>query len=106
MRMAAPPKIGRIILKGDAYRALIHRVMTRDRWRCRRCESRQHLDPEHIISRSKVRLDVEWNLVTLCRTCHSMIHAGTIVIIGIDEHGNECDPDANKTIAFRYTQSS
>ncbi len=71
---------GREVLK--ASRAL--KVFTRDGWRCQapRCRSRAHLNAHHIIFRSHKGPDDPWNLVTVCRGHHEMLHAGRIRLTG------------------------
>jgi 5-methylcytosine-specific restriction endonuclease McrA len=61
-------------LKPEAYNALRRRVLERDRWLCQFCGHRQQLDIHHIIPRSRGGSDSEDNLITLCRTCHGVIH--------------------------------
>jgi hypothetical protein len=78
------PKVGRIRLSPAKYKSLCEVVLTRDGWACRRCNRRSHLQVHHIIKRSKVRLDVDWNLVTLCERCHTMVERHEVDIVGAD----------------------
>jgi len=67
--------------------SLRRKVLKRDGYRCRCCSSRHRLHMHHVIWYSrggKTRFD---NLVTLCRGCHSMVHAGLLVITGTFEQG-------------------
>lgn len=51
--------------------------------RCRRCHATGHLDPAHIIPRSRVRPGAgedPRNIVPLCRRCHDAEHAGLFVL--------------------------
>ena len=66
---------------------LRRKVLARDGHRCRCCGSRHSLHMHHIIwfSRGgKTRFD---NLVTLCRGCHTLVHAGLLVIMGSIKKG-------------------
>lgn len=78
------PKRGRVRLDGEAYKALCEQVLTRDEWRCRRCSSRAHLQVHHIIKRSELRLDLSWNLVTLCAACHELVERHEVQLLGQD----------------------
>jgi hypothetical protein len=58
-------------------------VLTRDGYTCQQCKgkSKDHrLEVHHIIFRSQHGSDEETNLVTLCKTCHDGLHAGTITL--------------------------
>jgi len=57
-----------------------YQVFTRDGWRCQvpNCRTRARLHAHHIIFRSRNGPDAAWNLVTVCRQHHGMIHAGVI----------------------------
>jgi hypothetical protein len=92
-------KRGRIVLKGDEYRALVTRCYERDGWRCRRCQNREHLTPHHIIKRSNIRIDTEENLLTLCVLCHNQVEANVYTIIG--GNANQRDPAAADFVRFR-----
>ena len=72
-------------------RSLAVKVFIRDGFKCRHCGFRQTLDPHHIIFKSHGGKDTTENLITLCRSCHSGIHAGNLEIVG---------NDANKEIKF------
>ena len=66
-------------------RALRRQVLARDGHRCRCCGSRHSLHIHHVLPWScggETRRD---NLVTVCRWCHSLIHAGFITITGTCE---------------------
>jgi hypothetical protein len=60
------------------------RIFTRDGWRCQapRCRSRANLHAHHIVFRSRNGPDAPWNLVTVCRAHHEMLHAGKIRVRG------------------------
>lgn len=56
-------------------------VLTRDGYTCQQCNGQtkdQRLEVHHIIFRSQQGSDEEDNLLTLCKTCHDALHAGTI----------------------------
>ncbi len=61
-----------------------YRTFTRDGWRCQvpGCGSRAHLHAHHVIYRSRNGPDEGWNLVSVCRSCHEMIHSGCISVRG------------------------
>jgi 5-methylcytosine-specific restriction endonuclease McrA len=51
-------------------------VMKRDGWQCLVCgdERQERLDLHHLIHRSQGGKDDFYNLVTLCRHCHELVH--------------------------------
>jgi RRXRR protein/HNH endonuclease len=58
-------------------------VLTRDDYTCQRCKGKsrdQRLEVHHIVFRSQQGSDEEANLLTLCKTCHDALHAGTIIL--------------------------
>ncbi len=58
-------------------------VLTRDCYTCQQCKSKskdRRLEVHHIIFRSQNGSDEETNLVTLCKTCHDALHAGTLTL--------------------------
>ncbi len=58
-------------------------VLTRDGYTCQQCKGKskdQRLEVHHIIFRSQNGSDEETNLLTLCKTCHDGLHAGTITL--------------------------
>ncbi len=58
-------------------------VLTRDNYTCQQCQgkSKEHrLEVHHIIFRSQQGSNEEANLLTLCKTCHDDVHAGTITL--------------------------
>ncbi len=68
-----------------------YRTFTRDGWRCQvpGCGSRAHLHAHHVIYRSRNGPDEGWNLVSVCRSCHEMIHSGCITVRGRAPDGLE-----------------
>ncbi len=62
----------------------LHPIVRRDRHRCAvpGCTSRQHLEVHHLWFRSRGGPHARWNLVTLCRAHHALLHQGTIEIGG------------------------
>ncbi|MFB7906426.1 HNH endonuclease [Kitasatospora sp. NPDC056076] len=48
------------------------RVLTRDRWRCQSCGSREELEVDHLVPVAKGGSWGIENLWTLCRACHRM----------------------------------
>ncbi len=58
-------------------------VLTRDGYCCQQCKGKskdQRLEVHHLIFRSQQGSDEETNLLTLCKTCHDTLHAGTITL--------------------------
>jgi RRXRR protein/HNH endonuclease len=58
-------------------------VLTRDSYLCQRCQGKskdRRLEVHHLVFRSQGGSDDETNLVTLCKTCHHGLHAGTITL--------------------------
>ena len=61
-------------LPPDEYAKLCSIVLGRDGFKCKSCEFRQSLHVHHIVFRSQEGPDEEWNLVTLCSSCHNGVH--------------------------------
>jgi 5-methylcytosine-specific restriction endonuclease McrA len=76
-------KFSPIKLNAEEYKSLCQQIMTRDGGKCRCCHRRDGLQIHHIIKRSKVRLDVDWNLITLCFTCHEQVELSKL---NIEQH--------------------
>ena len=58
-------------------------VLTRDGYVCQRCKGQskdRRLEVHHIVFRSQQGSDEEANLLTLCKTCHEGLHAGTVTL--------------------------
>jgi hypothetical protein len=58
-------------------------VLTRDGYTCQRCQGKskdQRLEVHHLVFRSEHGSDEEANLLTLCKTCHDSLHAGTVTL--------------------------
>ncbi|TMC59054.1 MAG: HNH endonuclease [Chloroflexota bacterium] len=58
-------------------------VLTRDGYVCQRCKGQskdRRLEVHHIVFRSQQGSDEEANLLTLCKTCHDGLHAGTVTL--------------------------
>lgn len=56
-------------------------VLNRDDYTCQHCKGKHkdsHLEVHHIIFRSQGGSDGAENLITLCKTCHTALHAGKI----------------------------
>lgn len=59
------------------------RVLNRDEYKCQICKGKRkntRLEVHHIIFRSQGGSDEAENLITLCHTCHSALHAGRIKV--------------------------
>lgn len=96
------PKVGRIKLTPTEYKELCQKVLERDGWACRRCNSRVHLQVHHIVKRSFVRIDTSQNLCTLCNECHDLVEGKVfkqrLVILGTDA---DLSPDQADALKFR-----
>ena len=58
-------------------------VLTRDGYTCPACRGKskdRRLEVHHIIFHSEGGSDEEANLLTLCKTCHDGLHAGTVIL--------------------------
>jgi RRXRR protein/HNH endonuclease len=58
-------------------------VLTRDDYTCQQCKGKskdKRLEVHHIVFRSQNGSDEEANLLTLCKTCHDDLHAGSITL--------------------------
>jgi hypothetical protein len=58
-------------------------VLTRDSHTCQHCKGKskeRRLEVHHIIFRSQSGSDDASNLLTLCKTCHDGLHAGTVTL--------------------------
>ena len=80
-------------------KSLRRKVYARDGHRCRCCGSRHSLHMHHIVAWSCGGQTCKQNLITVCRWCHSLIHAGLIKITGtcegdwrfVDAEGRDID---------------
>ncbi len=70
------PKQPRLRLDPELYEQLRTQVLRRDGWRCQSCGGKSNLEVHHREFRSQCGNDSEENLITLCATCHSLIHRG------------------------------
>jgi Holliday junction DNA helicase RuvB len=61
---------------------LRRKVLNRDNRKCRCCGSPHSLHVHHIIAWSKGGKTRIKNLITVCRNCHALIHAGLIILVG------------------------
>lgn len=50
-------------------------VLVRDKGRCRLLCGRAATDTHHILYRSQGGPDETWNLISLCRWCHDLVHS-------------------------------
>ena len=58
-------------------------VLTRDDYTCQQCKGKskdQRLEVHHLVFRSQGGSDDETNLLTLCKSCHDGLHAGTVTL--------------------------
>ncbi len=70
------PKQLRLRLDPELYDRLRQQVLRRDSWRCQSCGSRSNLEVHHKEFRGQGGQDSEENLITLCASCHSLVHCG------------------------------
>ena len=68
------PKAPRLQLDPVSYEALRQQVLRRDGWRCQSCGAMSNLEVHHKEFRSQSGDDSEENLITLCRSCHTLAH--------------------------------
>ena len=68
------PKRPRIRLEPEEYRRLRQKVLARDGWRCQRCGGLRDVQVHHMQRRSALGDDSEQNLITLCMSCHLLVH--------------------------------
>ncbi len=70
------PRRPRLRLDQESYERLCEQVLERDGWRCQRCGCPGELQVHHINPRSRLGDDAEGNLITLCTSCHRLMHSG------------------------------
>ena len=78
-----PQKKKAIKLKQAAWKKLVAECFKRDRYQCEICKyifPENHLAPHHIIPKGRIRLDVAYNIATLCESCHRELHNGNLAI--------------------------
>ncbi|GHO80798.1 hypothetical protein KSD_85690 [Ktedonobacter sp. SOSP1-85] len=64
-------------------------VLTRDGYTCQHCAGKskdKRLEVHHLVFRSQNGSDEEANLLTLCKTCHDGLHAGTVTLKHTGKH--------------------
>jgi 5-methylcytosine-specific restriction endonuclease McrA len=64
----------RVKVDPESYDRLREQVLRRDGWRCQCCGNRSNLEVHHKEFRSQGGDDSEENLITLCASCHSLLH--------------------------------
>jgi ATP-dependent DNA helicase RecQ len=67
-------KPSRVRLDPVLYETLRQQVLRRDGWRCQSCGTMSNLEVHHIRFRSHSGDDSEENLITLCDSCHKLVH--------------------------------
>jgi 5-methylcytosine-specific restriction endonuclease McrA len=72
------PKPVRLRLDQESYEVLRQWVLRRDGWRCQHCGTMSNLEVHHKQFRSPSGEDSEENLITLCCTCHALVHGGNV----------------------------
>jgi len=72
------PKPKRVKLtQGEYWKFKLH-VHQVDGWRCKVCDRHKPLTIHHLIKRSKQRLDILENCISVCVECHDEIEAHKI----------------------------
>ena len=94
------PDLTPIKLPKEQFRKLRDSILSRDKFKCRKCERRDGLECHHIIKRSKKRLDVDWNLIIVCRKCHRELEDSVIIIQQDDYLQINEQIDANKKVKW------
>ena len=62
-------------------------VLRRDHHRCRNCDGHMDIEVHHIVFRSRGGSNAPDNLVSLCKTCHALIHRKYLHLTGNPETG-------------------
>ena len=68
------PKPARLRLDPNLYEQLRKQVLRGDGWQCQSCGTMLNLEIHHRQFRSHSGDDSQENLITLCSTCHAVIH--------------------------------
>jgi 5-methylcytosine-specific restriction endonuclease McrA len=89
-----------IKLTKEQFRKLRERILSRDKFKCRKCGRQDGLECHHIIKRSKKRLDVDWNLIMVCQKCHRELEDRIIIVQQEDNYQIDCQIDANKKVRW------
>jgi hypothetical protein len=78
--------------------ALTRRVLLRDNGVCANtyCSHRAGLNAHHVIWRSKGGKTEIWNEISLCRGCHTLVHAGLLRITSTELGEVKFEPRADK----------
>ena len=63
----------KIRLSTKHWKMMSKRVMKADNYTCQRCESQRSLQVHHIIPHLLGGPDEEWNLITYCKSCHTIV---------------------------------
>lgn len=101
----ARTKRSRLVLPPKEYKAVCTKVHQRDKWRCAvpQCRRRSALHAHHILYRSHGGDDADWNLITLCDTCHRAVHDRWMILV--DKVTGEHDGiNANTGVRFIFLQ--
>jgi len=93
----------KIKLQDEDYKILIQEILKRDNYSCRKCKSKEHLQAHHVIKRSKIRLDLDWNLITVCYRCHFLLESHQLLIEQDESNLFNYNIDCNKLVKFTRT---
>ena len=56
-------------------------ILARDNYQCCNCKRRHDLHVHHIVDRSVAGSNDPRNLITLCRSCHTSVHTGYLIVV-------------------------
>ena len=89
----------------NAMRQMIYR---RDGWRCALCDCSRYLQIHHVTPRSRGGSDTEYNLITLCATCHACAHGLDMLGTGLSrtELAESMEIDCVEYLADHYAGQS
>ncbi len=82
-------KVGKVVLPPESFKKLACATFEADGWICSCCRRNAPLEAHHVIFRSIVRLDLDWNLVSLCHRCHEQVTQHKFYIIRPDRSSRQ-----------------
>ncbi len=86
---------------GTTPDGLRRKVIARDGGRCKACASRRSLMVHHVVFRSRGGKTAASNLLTLCATCHGLVHEGYVRVTGSAKQGFEITDRGGRPLAGR-----
>ena len=97
-------KQGEVRLTGAAYAKFKRELIKRDNGRCQNpmCQFPDaQLTIEHIIPRSRIRMDTGWNCAILCAPCNTAIKARYLMIEWSNHFPTATDPPRAESVYER-----